>query len=155
MQVARLLSCHISAAADNLDPPCVGAEFRHASRDQNTGQLLDATINRVKFHIPARWTPSTAQWKHVTKACSVQISALNLTSEERTANWSQRFGINLSMIDLPAEHQQGDLFTKTWAWRLNCTWTWLCSLEYKTSSKYLFSIDLYPKYFLNEVTDCS
>lgn len=48
---ARLQSCHINALADNLDPPCVTAAFKHASMDQNTGQLLHATLNQVKCHI--------------------------------------------------------------------------------------------------------
>lgn len=52
-QEARLVGCHISTLADNLEPPCVTAAFTHASRDQNTGQLLDATLNQVKRHTQA------------------------------------------------------------------------------------------------------
>ena len=50
-QEAHLLSCHIKTLADNLDPPCVMQRFPHASVDQNTGQLLNATVNQVKNHV--------------------------------------------------------------------------------------------------------
>lgn len=55
---ARLQSRHINTLADNLDPPCVTAAFEHASMDQNTGQLLHATLNQVKCHI------SSFLWEH-------------------------------------------------------------------------------------------